>query len=193
MVDIAKSSRLVSRAMGIAAAAVLAVVFTVGIWGCGGKLPGPFRGQDKPAPKALVTVPPVPKKSAPYIHTVKYSGESLSIISQWYTGQMNNWEAIAKANPGMNPKQINIDDQVAIPRELIKTDKPMPFSFVQEFLPKPKPAPKKRADSQSAPPQKKDAASPRTDTVAPPETKAPAPKSAPASKAPPVIFGPKDY
>ena len=184
------------RALVILVAAVCAVVFISGVLGCGARQPGGAPGRGK---ATKVAAPPSagPQKPAPYIHTVKYPGETLSIIAQWYTGQMSNWEEIAKANPGMNPNQIEIDEKLVIPRELLKTEKPMPLSFVQEFLPKPKPPQKKKADPPAAPPTKKESAPPKADSRTAPESKAPAAKPAPAKSSPaaqpPVIFGPKDF
>lgn len=178
----------------------LLLVFTTGVLGCGAKHGGPGSSQGRTTKKEAGATPSMedPQKPAPYIHTVRYSGETLSIIAQWYTGQMNNWEEIARANPGMNPNQIELDDKVAIPRALLKTDKPMPSSFVQEFLPKPKPPQKKKADPPAAPPPKKEAAPSKAEPKPAPESKAPAAKpvpakSAPQGQSPPVIFGPKDF
>lgn len=200
MAEIAKSSGLMSRVPFLPIAAALILVFAFGVLGCGAKHGGPGSSQGRTPKKeaGAAASQEDAQKQVPYIHTVRYSGETLSIIAQWYTGQMSNWEEIARANPGMNPNQIELDDKVVIPRALLKTDKPMPSSFVQEFLPKPKPPQKKKADPPAAPPPKKEAAPSKVEPKPAPESKSPAAKPAPAKsppqgQSPPVIFGPKDF
>ena len=71
-----------------------------------------------------------------YIHKVQWAEETLSHIAKWHTGSVNNWRAIAKSNPEMNPKQITIGDTIFIPEDLLITRKPMPHSFVRPTVPK---------------------------------------------------------
>ena len=49
-----------------------------------------------------------PAKPSYYLHKVRYSGETLSIIAEWYTGDVGNWRALAKANSRLNPNHIKI-------------------------------------------------------------------------------------
>ena len=63
---------------------------------------------------------------APYIHTVHWRGETLSLIAKWYTGKWRNWKALAKANSNLNPNLIRIGDKIVIPQELLKNRDPMP-------------------------------------------------------------------
>ena len=63
----------------------------------------------------------------PYIeHTVKYPGETLGVISKWYTGTAANWRAILAFNPAMKATRIRLGDRVRIPRSLVIRDSPMP-------------------------------------------------------------------
>jgi len=103
--------------------------------------------------------------AAPFAHTVQWPGETLSLIAKWYTGKISNWQAIAKANPDMDPLRIKIGMKIIIPAELITTRSAMP----RDFIPKPK-----KPKSQEAP--------------------APAPEQAPGKKQqePMELFGPKD-
>ena len=78
--------------------------------------------------RARVAQPP-PQPSYFY-HRVKYSGETLSIIAKWYTGDAENWQALTKANPKLDPNRINVGDKIRIPRTILNTSKPMPQSFV---------------------------------------------------------------
>ena len=98
-------------------------------------------------------------RPAPYYHKVRYSGETLSLIAKWYTGDVENWQALTKANPKLNPNRITVGNTIRIPRKLLHTKKPMPRSFVvgSAKTKKPKPAPAKAettvtAEKQSEPP-----------------------------------------
>ncbi|MGD2126787.1 MAG: LysM peptidoglycan-binding domain-containing protein [Desulfobacteraceae bacterium] len=88
------------------------------------------------------------RKADYYEHTVQWPGESLSVIAKWYTGNLENWKAIAQANPELDPRRITIGTKVRIPENLIKNKEPMPKDFVASFgrepekgppTPKPKP------------------------------------------------------
>ncbi len=63
-------------------------------------------------------------------HVVKYSGETLSIIAGWYTGQAKNWELILKNNPGLHPNKIRIGDEIRIPMSLVVKEAPLPKNFM---------------------------------------------------------------
>ena len=65
-------------------------------------------------------------------HTVMYSGETLSIIAKWYTGQAGNWEALLDHNPEVDPRRLRIGDLVKIPQELLIRDESMPKKFVEK-------------------------------------------------------------
>ncbi|MGA7143483.1 MAG: hypothetical protein WBY47_03180 [Desulfobacterales bacterium] len=80
-----------------------------------------------PAP-ALEIPTPEPRF---YIHKVRWTEETLSHIAKWYTGAVKNWKAIAKVNPELDPKKIDIGDTISIPEDLLTTRKPMPHSFVR--------------------------------------------------------------
>ena len=90
----------------------------------------------KDSPEATSETPPEvvpevsPTESRFYVHTVRWPGESLSHIAQWYTGGAKNWKAIAEANPGLSPNRILIGDDVLIPEDLLTTRKPMPRDFL---------------------------------------------------------------
>jgi len=71
-----------------------------------------------------------------YIHTVKLPGESLSIIAKWFTGDLKNWETLAKYNPAINPNRIFFGDKIRIPRHLMTRHDPMTLEFIEESQPK---------------------------------------------------------
>jgi hypothetical protein len=69
-------------------------------------------------------------KGTYYFHKVRYPGESLSVIAEWYTGDVENWRYLAKANPKLYPERIGIGTTVLIPENLLHTKKTMPKEFV---------------------------------------------------------------
>ena len=79
-----------------------------------------------PSPARELSPPPSKPEPRPYVHKVRYSGEILISIAEWYTGSRNNWTVIAKANPGLDPNRIFIGDTILIPENLLKRRDPMP-------------------------------------------------------------------
>ncbi len=68
-----------------------------------------------------------------YVHTVEWSGETLPMIAQWYTGNKDNWKILAKTNPNISSDRLVVDDQILIPFELVKNNKKMPKEFLSTF------------------------------------------------------------
>ena len=95
------------------------------------------------------------QKMPVFVHKVRWSGEPLSIIAKWYTGKFDHWRSLAKANPKLNPKRIYIGKRIVIPEDLLKTRKPMPKSFLDQFSPEKKTAetPKKAPTEENKEPQ----------------------------------------
>jgi len=67
---------------------------------------------------------------AGYLHTVRWQGETLCLIAQWYTGSWKNWKILADSNVAINPDRLVIGDRVAIPEGLLKNRKPLPRDLV---------------------------------------------------------------
>jgi predicted small lipoprotein YifL len=67
---------------------------------------------------------------ATYLHTVRWQGETLCLIAQWYTGSWKNWRILADANSAINPDRLAIGDRVVIPEGLLKNRKPLPRDLV---------------------------------------------------------------
>jgi hypothetical protein len=82
--------------------------------------------------------PPAPQKIQ-FVHTVKYSGETLSIISKWYTGDVNNWKILANANSHIDYNKMVAGDKIFIPDNLLKTREPLTKEFIDSFYKKEKP------------------------------------------------------
>ena len=98
-----------------------------------------------------------PKPQETHIaHKVKWSGETLSIISLWYTGDQGNWKAIAQNNPNLNPSRIYLGNEILIPVVLLKTQNTLPKEYVDRFYSKvkkekPKPVPLPGQSSEEEP------------------------------------------
>jgi hypothetical protein len=96
----------------------------------------------KVVPEALPATQPEQSKESPsLVHTVKWPGETLALIAKWYTGDTENWRAIAKANPKLDSRRIRLGSQIQIPSELLKTREPMPRELVTSGGAKRKKAP----------------------------------------------------
>jgi len=69
-------------------------------------------------------------------HTVKFKGESVAIISKWYTGKAGNWQKILGANPELIPERMGIGTKITIPEDMVTNDKPLLEMFVKDELAK---------------------------------------------------------
>jgi hypothetical protein len=101
-------------------------------------------------PPAPEIIREIPAKKAPepssYVHTVRWTTETLSLIARWYTGSASNWPVIARNNPTLDPNRLAIGDVVSIPLDKMTTDRPMPRSFL------PVPTPQARRVPPPSPP-----------------------------------------
>lgn len=68
-----------------------------------------------------------------YRHTVRWPGESMSLIARWYTGSSRNWRKLAKANPRINPNRIKKGNVILIPAKLLKTKEPLPQKLAARY------------------------------------------------------------
>ncbi len=73
---------------------------------------------------------PKPRVENYFLHSVKYPGETLAIIAEWYTGNSNNWKILANENPNLNPNLIKIGEFIKIPRDMVIKFDPLPKSAV---------------------------------------------------------------
>jgi len=89
----------------------------------------------QPAPEPQPPEPETAVEPAPYVHTVRRSGETLIAISRWYTGAADNWKRLVDVNNGLNPRRIRVGDKIRIPEELMKTHQPMPADFMTSKAP----------------------------------------------------------
>lgn len=58
-------------------------------------------------------------------------GETMAIISKWYTGKPTNWSAIKAANPGINPNRLKLGQTIIIPGDMVVRREPIPRSFIK--------------------------------------------------------------
>ena len=85
------------------------------------------------------------------VHIVRWQGETLPMIAQWYTGSSQNWKKLTNANPNIVPAHLSADDRILLPSKLLKTSKNMPKEFMKTFLLAPPQVPTITTPSKQAP------------------------------------------
>ena len=83
-------------------------------------------------PKEKDWKPVTPQKKA-VVHVVKYDGETLDIISKWYTGDTLNKNILAESNPSISLSELLPGDKIFIPNEILKNRSPDPGLKAQEI------------------------------------------------------------
>lgn len=96
-------------------------------------------------PLASAQVSPEPKY---FTHTVQGAGETFAVLARWYTGRSENWTRLAKANPDIDPKRIQIGDTIRIPDEIVTNRRAMPKAAPPAPVAKKKGAPAPRTGTQ---------------------------------------------
>ena len=66
------------------------------------------------------SIKPHHQKTNYFVYQTQWSYETLSGISEWFTGDAENWKALATANPKVRPKRIAAGTMILIPAKLIK-------------------------------------------------------------------------
>ncbi|MCK5230320.1 MAG: LysM peptidoglycan-binding domain-containing protein [Desulfobulbaceae bacterium] len=128
-----------------------------------------------------------------YTHTVKLPGESLSIIAKWFTGDLKNWETLAKYNPTINPNRIFLGDKIQIPRPLMIRHDRMTQKFIEESQPK-----SRQRVSPAAPPEEtgEELQEKEPEKAVEVEEEEPQPavvQPEPEPEEEPFLFGPRSY
>ena len=90
--------------------------------------------EQDPNKKNAAEVDTTPPRPDDFKHTVRWRGESLSLIAKWYTGQFENWKALARANPKLNPNRIMVGNAIHIPQEMMTNKKPLPRKVAAKSL-----------------------------------------------------------
>ncbi|HUJ89554.1 MAG TPA: hypothetical protein VLX12_05100 [Syntrophorhabdales bacterium] len=122
----------------------------------GSSAPGPTTGKEplapgspQPRPTGPASIKPKPAPETPYsVHTVKWRGETVSIIAGWYTGDIQNWKVLKEYNPDINSNRIFEGNKIRIPEYMMKTKAPMTKEYVDSFYTK---SPRKES-GKAAPP-----------------------------------------
>jgi len=130
---------------------LVGIILILGLAGCAGSTKAPpMRPAFEPSKVSLgdvrttADVPPRNAKPAArkaqsreaathLVHRVRWPGESLSIIAKWYTGEFNNWKALADFNPKLKPDRIWVGQEILVPKGLLRTRESLPQSFVSQF------------------------------------------------------------
>jgi len=68
-----------------------------------------------------------------FIHTARWSWETLACVAEWYTGDAKNEKDLAAINPAVDPRKIAVGSEIRIPADLLKTREPLPQNFSSEF------------------------------------------------------------
>lgn len=76
------------------------------------------------------------------VHYVTYPGETLSMISRWYTHDRANAGRIARVNGLADPSGLKIGDTIVIPSYLLKNKQRLSEEAVTQLLPTSLPKPK---------------------------------------------------
>jgi hypothetical protein len=76
------------------------------------------------AVRAPVEAPPAPSY---FIHVVRFRGQTLGRLAEWYTGAYENWPKLARANGEPVPNSLlSVGREIKIPSELMVRDDPPP-------------------------------------------------------------------
>jgi hypothetical protein len=111
------------------------------------------------AVRGPVEAPPAPNY---FVHSVKFRGQTLGQITQWYTGSYDNWRKLARVNDLAVPnEQLKVGREVRIPAELVVRQDPLPEPK-RKRVARPPGAPKgtREATSEPAEPQEETPALP---------------------------------
>lgn len=70
-----------------------------------------------------------PEEPQHYTHVVKWPEETILLLTSWYTDDLDNFDTVLHANPGINPYQLSKGDRVRIPQTVITKTAPMPRGY----------------------------------------------------------------
>lgn len=98
---------------------------------------------------------PAPPAHKDLVHQIKYKGETLALISHWYTGSVHNWKQIMEYNGMTSTTNLRLGEEIKIPGDMVVNPEPMPASVIKRT----KPPAKRAAPKESVPepePEKKE-------------------------------------
>lgn len=73
-------------------------------------------------------------RSEDVLHVVRFPGETLRMIANWYTGDSTNAERISRINGLENANQLTMGNSIRIPRYLLQTKDAMPEGEIERYL-----------------------------------------------------------
>ena len=73
----------------------------------------------------------LPLKPTDIVHTVQYHGEALSIIADWYTGELENWTELAQHNPSIDANKLELGEKIKVPYSLVINANPFKQAHIQ--------------------------------------------------------------
>ena len=114
---------------------LIALLFLAGCLATAGrKAPEPASKDEKAEPSVTQSeerkVPQ--KRPSDLVHTVRWRGESLSLIAKWYTGETANWRLLAEYNALAHPDRIRIGDTIRIPESRLTNRSALPRTFLEQ-------------------------------------------------------------
>jgi hypothetical protein len=65
-----------------------------------------------------------------YLHTVTFSGESFTVLADWYTESAGNAGRLAAANRRVSSERLRVGDRIVIPSALMLNPEPLPEAFI---------------------------------------------------------------
>ncbi len=71
-----------------------------------------------------------------FIHTARWSWETLGIVADWYTGDSRNWKKLAEINPEADAQKLAAGSEIFIPVKLLKTREALPQNYSANYCKK---------------------------------------------------------
>jgi hypothetical protein len=84
-------------------------------------------------PKKISNSDDIEQVDGDILHTVKYKGETLRLIAEWYTGKSENAPRIARINGFKDANSLILDQKIRIPRYLATNDSPLSKERVESY------------------------------------------------------------
>ena len=64
-----------------------------------------------------------------FLHTSRWSWETLGVVADWYTGDSSNGKKLAEINPDVNAQKLVAGSEIFIPVKLLKTREALPQNY----------------------------------------------------------------
>jgi hypothetical protein len=66
-----------------------------------------------------------------FTHEVRYQGETMGLIANWYTGSTDNYTILASENPSIDLNRMRIGDRIRIPERMLIRREELPNRVVK--------------------------------------------------------------